>query len=83
MSVTVHRRFFPAGDFLPEPRFAPEALPALDPLAGRPEVDAFFDLADLADFADFDGLADESPDSGPGVRTSKTRKSGVEPDGLV
>jgi hypothetical protein len=65
VSVTVHRRFFPAGDFLPGPRLAPEALPALDPLAGRPEVDAFFDLADLADFADFDGLTDDLPDLRP------------------
>ena len=62
VSVTFHRRFFPAGDFLPGRRFAPEALPALGPFADRSDVDAFFDLADLADFASVEGLAVDLPD---------------------
>ena len=65
MSVTHYRRFFPAGDFLPEPRFALEDLPVLDPVAALPAVDAFFDLADLADFADFDAVAEDLPDLRP------------------
>ena len=62
MSLMLHRRFVPVGDFLPGRRFAPEALPDLDPFADRPEVVSFFDLADLEDFADFSGLAGDLPD---------------------
>ena len=62
MSLMLHRRFFPAGDFLPGRRFAPEALPDCGPFADRPDVVSFFDLADLEDFANFDGLADDLPD---------------------
>ena len=62
MSLMLHRRFFPAGDFLPGRRFAPEALPDLEPFAGRPDVDSFFDLADLEGFADFADLAGDLPD---------------------
>ena len=62
MSLMLHRRFFPAGDFLPGRRFASETLPDFDPFADWPDVDAFFDLADLEDFANFDGLAGDLPD---------------------
>ena len=55
MSLMFHRRFFPAGDFLPGRRFAPEALPDFGPFADRPEAASFFDVADLEDFADFAG----------------------------
>jgi hypothetical protein len=55
----------PAGAFLPDRRFAAEALPALDAFAGRPEGEAFFDFADLGGFADFDCSADDFPDFRP------------------
>lgn len=58
----LHCRFFPAGDFLPGRRFAPEALPDLGPFADGLKVDAFVDLADLEDFANFGGLAGDFPD---------------------
>ena len=61
----LHRRFFPAGDFLPGRRSAPEALPDFGPFADRPDVASFFDLADLEDFGDFAGLAGDLTDLRP------------------
>ena len=49
VSLMVHRRF------------APGALPALDPFTDRPEVNAFFDLPGVEDFAEFDGLPEVRP----------------------